>query len=129
MKGMSFHWEKQGLRMARVLKAFADINRMKIVRILSANPDESVCVSDLARMLGVSQPAVSQNIRVLSGIGVLVPRRVRNMTFYSIDLVQLGEYRDEVDMMFRKALTRCTFDGDCDECPLKECEGSGTDPG
>jgi DNA-binding transcriptional ArsR family regulator len=121
MKQMSFHWEKAGLRMVDVLKAFADINRMKIIRILSANPDESVKVTDLANMLGITQPAVSQNIKILKSVGVLIPKRVKNMTYYSIDIEQLKGYKEEIDEMFTKALTRCTFEGSCDECPKKSC--------
>lgn len=130
MKEMEFHWEKAGLRMVVVLKAFADINRMKIVRVLSANPDESICVSDLARILGITQPAVSQHIKVLRSVDVLVPRRVANMTYYSIDLDVLRGYREQVDEMFRKALTRCTFEGNCIECPYKTCyDGDGIQGG
>jgi DNA-binding transcriptional ArsR family regulator len=121
MKQMKFHWEKKGLRMVEVLKAFADINRMKIVRVLAANPDESVCVSDLAKMLGISQPAISQHIRVLKGVDVLTPKRVGNMTYYSIEIETLKGYRNEVDEMFKKAMARCTFEGSCEECPKRSC--------
>jgi len=121
MKEMKFHWEKKGLKMVEVLKAFADINRMKIVRVLAANPDESVCVSDLARILGISQPAVSQHIKVLKAVDVLAPGRVGNMTYYSIGIDKLKEYRKEIDEMFMKAMARCTFEGSCEECPERSC--------
>ena len=121
MKEMKFHWEPMGLRMVEVLKAFADINRMKIIRVLAANPDQSVCVGDLARIMGISQPAVSQHMRILRSVGILRPKRVRNLTYYSIDLERMGEYRDLLDEMFRRAMTRCSFEGSCDECPLKSC--------
>ncbi|MBN1390073.1 MAG: winged helix-turn-helix transcriptional regulator [Candidatus Thermoplasmatota archaeon] len=121
MKDMMFHWENKGRRMVEVLKAFADVNRMKIIRVLAANPEESVCVSDLARVLGITQPAVSQNIRILKSIGLLAPKRVKNMTYYSIEIDKLKEYKDEIDEMFMRAMVRCTFEGSCDECSKRSC--------
>jgi len=121
MKEFAFHWERIGLEMVEVLKALADINRMKIIRVLAANPDKSVCVSDLSRILNISQPAVSQHIRILKGVGILRRNRVGNLTYYRIDAEQLKNHKDLLDDMFRKAMTRCTFEGNCGDCPLKSC--------
>jgi ArsR family transcriptional regulator, arsenate/arsenite/antimonite-responsive transcriptional repressor len=123
MKEFTFHWEGIGLKMVEILKSLADINRMKIIRILAANPDESVCVSDLSRILNISQPAVSQHIRILKGVGILRRKRVGNMTYYMIDPDQLEHYKELLDEMFRKAMTRCTFEGDCRDCQMKSCYG------
>jgi ArsR family transcriptional regulator len=120
MKTVKFHWEKLGIQMAEVLKALGDINRMKIIRILASNPEESVCVIDMADMLGITQPATSQHIRVLKNVGILGSKRVKNRTYYFIDSEKLKEYQRIIDQMFRKALERCTFEGDCDECPRRE---------
>lgn len=103
--------------MAEVLKALGDVNRMKIIKVLAANPDESVMVTELAEALGISQPATSQHIRVLRNVGILVPNRVGNRTYYSIDGEQLREYNRVIDDMFRKAFVRCDHDGDCSTCP------------
>ena len=117
-----FHWESLGLKMAEVFKAFGDINRMKIIKLLASNPEESLCVVDLAEILKITQPATSQHIRVLKNIGVLVPKRIGNKTYYKINADQLHEYKDIIDHMFKMAFVKCTYDGDCDKCPLKnEC--------
>jgi ArsR family transcriptional regulator len=120
MKGpQGFPWEDLGREMAGVFKALGDLNRMKIIRVLAANPDESVCVSELAAMIGITQSATSQHIKVLKSVGILVPRRVENKTFYAIDAVKLKGYQDKINDMFKKAFVRCTFDGNCDDCPIR----------
>jgi DNA-binding transcriptional ArsR family regulator len=122
MQPKKFHWEKLGIRMAPVFRAFADLNRMKIIKILASNPEESLCVSDIAKMIGISQPAASQHIKVLSDVRILTRRRVKNRTFYSIDSKTLKEYNEIIDHMFRMAFVRCEYNGDCDNCPIRrEC--------
>ena len=112
-----FPWEDLGRRMAEVLKALGCERGMKSPKVLAANPDESVMVTELAEALGISQPATSQHIKVLRSVGILVPNRVGNRTYYSIDGEQLREYNRVIDDMFRKAFVRCDHDGDCSTCP------------
>jgi ArsR family transcriptional regulator len=122
MAKKEFHWEQLGVRMAPVFRAFGDLNRMKIIKVLASNPENSLCVSEIAEMLGISQPATSQHIKVLSNNGILIPNRVENRTYYSIDAKKLREYNDIIDHMFRMAFVRCEYDGDCDNCPIrKDC--------
>lgn len=54
---------------ARVLKALADPNRLRIVSIVARAGD--VCVCDLTGPLGLSQPTVSHHVKVLREAGVL----------------------------------------------------------
>ena len=123
MRPVSFHWEAMGERMARVLKALGDVNRMKIIKVLASNPDESVCVSDMADIIGISQPATSQHIAVLRGVDLLVPKRAGNRTYYRIDPEKLMEYRSLLDHMFRMVFVRCEHDGRCESCPARrDCD-------
>ena len=119
MMPKGFHWEKIGFKMAEVFKAIGDINRMKIIKILASNPEESLCVIELADLLKITQPATSQHIKVLKNVGILVSKRVGNKTYYKIDADQLHEYKDIIDHMFKMAFVKCTYDGDCKNCPLK----------
>lgn len=122
MKARKFHWEKLGIRMAPVFRAFGDLNRMKVIKILASNPEESLCVSEIAGQIGITQPATSQHIKVLSDVGVLKRKRVKNRTYYSIDSKRLKEYNEIINHMFRMAFVRCEYDGDCENCPVKkEC--------
>jgi ArsR family transcriptional regulator len=122
MTTRKFPWEKLGIRMAPVFRSFGDLNRMKIIKILASSPENSLCVSEIADLIGITQPATSQHIKVLSNSGILVPKRVGNRTYYSINSKQLREYNEIIDHMFRMAFMRCEYEGDCDHCPIrKDC--------
>ena len=51
-----------------VYKALADANRVRILKLLSKR---RMCVCELAFVLGVSQPAVSKQLKKLVGAGLV----------------------------------------------------------
>ena len=57
---------------AAVFSALADPTRLRLVKVLcrQKQPD-ALCVNALAMLLGVSQSAVSQHLRVLKGMGLV----------------------------------------------------------
>ena len=50
--------------LSEVLKAMGDLKRIKIIKMLASNMHETLCVSDVAEKLGISQPAASQHIKI-----------------------------------------------------------------
>ena len=70
----------QGL--AETFSALADPTR---VRILDALSHGELCVCDLAAVLGVSQSAVSHQLRLLRNIRLVRPRRDGRIVFYALD--------------------------------------------
>ena len=119
MQGKKFHWEKLGLKMAPVFRAFGDLNRMKIIKTLASNPEESLCVSEIANIIGITQPATSQHMKVLSNVGILTPTRKKNRTYYAINSKQLQDYKEIIDHMLRMATVHCEYEGDCNNCPVR----------
>ncbi len=109
------------ISMANVFKVLGDGTRGKIIRMLASNADEVFCVSDIAQKLGISQPAVSQHIRILKSIGLLDENRKGFRVFYTINLDVFQEYRDRMDEMFKKAFKKCPYDFSCSECPHNKC--------
>lgn len=71
--------------------------------MLASNANEVFCVSDIARKIGISQPAVSQHLRVLKSIGLLDANRKGCRVFYTINLDVFQEYKNRMDEMFKKA--------------------------
>ncbi len=73
----------------RQVEALADTFRVlgdqTRVRILDALSRAELCVCDLATLLGVSESAVSHQLRVLRGSRLVRPRRDGRMVFYSLD--------------------------------------------
>jgi len=103
--------------MANVFKSLGDEKRLKIIKMLASNMNEIFCVSDVAQQLGISQPAVSQHIRVLKSVGILEENRRGFRVFYTINLDVLNEYKKSLDDLFKKALEKCSHDYSCDKCP------------
>jgi ArsR family transcriptional regulator len=57
---------------AAVFSALSDPTRLKLVNLLCRQRDpDALCVNALADLLGVSQSAVSQHLRVLKAIGLV----------------------------------------------------------
>ncbi len=68
--------------LAETFKVLGDSTR---VRILDALSRSELCVCDIARLLGVSESAVSHQLRLLRGMRLVRPRRAGRMVFYAID--------------------------------------------
>lgn len=66
---------------ARLLKVLSDVNRIKILCILSK---EKICVCDLAKKLELAQNLVSHHLKVLEESMILEKSRDGNQIFYSI---------------------------------------------
>jgi DNA-binding transcriptional ArsR family regulator len=55
------------------------------VRILDALSRSELCVCDIARLLGLTESAVSHQLRLLRGMRLVRPRREGRMVFYALD--------------------------------------------
>ncbi len=94
-------------RMAEVFKALGDPTRLRIIKILATSPESTVCVADLAKRLGVTQPATSQHIRILKQVDILEPKKVGFRTYYHLNANALKAYRDDVNILLEMAFARC----------------------
>ena len=63
-------------------QALADPTRAKMLYALIRRP---LCVRDLAIVVGVSESAVSHQLRLLRGWRLVKPRREGNVIYYSVD--------------------------------------------
>lgn len=68
--------------MAQFFQALADPTR---VRIISALLHVELCVCDIAATLGMSQSAVSHQLRILRDLRLVKARREGRIIFYSLD--------------------------------------------
>lgn len=68
--------------LAEVFKVFGDSTRIKILYALF---EGEMCVCDMAELLGVSQSAVSHQLRVLKQARLVKFRREGKVVFYSLD--------------------------------------------
>jgi DNA-binding transcriptional ArsR family regulator len=68
--------------LAETFRLLGDTTR---VRILDAVSRSELCVADIARLLDVSQSAVSHQLRLLRSVRLVRPRRVGRRVYYALD--------------------------------------------
>ncbi|PWR76315.1 metalloregulator ArsR/SmtB family transcription factor [Methanospirillum stamsii] len=78
-------------KMAPVFKALGDYNRLCIVYLLAMDETGRLGVGDLARELGISQPAVSQHLKILKNEGIVESERIGFHVFFSFNRSRLAE--------------------------------------
>lgn len=82
---------------AAVFSALADPTRLRLVRLLCRQRDpNALCVNALAAFLGVTQPAVSQHIRVLKSAGLVKGERRGYHIHYFINRDTLERWREQI---------------------------------
>lgn len=82
------------LAVADFFKALADPTRVRIINLLM---DAELCVGDLCRLLGMSQPSISQQLRTLRAARLVTMRRDGKHIFYTLS-------DDHVRAVFRQCL-------------------------
>lgn len=79
----------------------ADPSRRSIIERLSVAPST---VADLADVMPISRPAVSQHLKVLKDAGVVRDATRGRNRVYSIDAERLVRYRSQLDRFWSGAL-------------------------
>jgi ArsR family transcriptional regulator len=102
---------------AAVFSALADPTRLKLVKLLCHHRDpDALCVNALAGLLGVSQSAVSQHLRVLKAIGLVKGERRGYHIHYYINGDKLKDCREL--LLTALSLEEAIPEGSCQNyCP------------
>lgn len=74
--------EEDIFALADLFKVFGDSTRIRILTVLTV---KEVCVCDLAEVLGMSQSAVSHQLKVLKQAKLVKARRDGKSIYYSLD--------------------------------------------
>jgi DNA-binding transcriptional ArsR family regulator len=93
---------RMALMPSRAVEALADTFRVlgdpTRVRIVDALSGGELCVCDIASLVGISESAVSHQLRLLRGMRVVRPRRSGRLVYYALDDQHIIE-------LLRQALT------------------------
>lgn len=81
--------------------ALSDPTRRSIFELLVERP---CAVNDLAGLLPVSRPAVSQHLKVLKEAGLVLDARAGKQNVYRVDPKGLAALRAELDRFWSKTL-------------------------
>ena len=86
-------------RWTKIFKALANINRLKIIRLLSDGPPRTV--SYIAREIGISLNATSKHLILLHNLTVLEGRGREGHVFYTMDEEVPEDIVRAVDMFLK----------------------------
>jgi DNA-binding transcriptional ArsR family regulator len=81
--------------LAETFKALSDPTRLRLVRLLGGRKGP-LCVNALAKMLGVTQSAVSQHLRVLRQAGLVHGERCGCFVHYELDRRMARKHRGRI---------------------------------
>ena len=70
---------------------FAALGEQQRLRIVHALSEGELCVGDLAAVLGMAVPAVSQHLRILRDLRIVRNRRAGKLVYYALDDAHVAE--------------------------------------
>ncbi len=73
---------------SELFKVFGDSTRARIICALNV---EEMCVCDLAALLGMSQSAISHQLRLLKVSRIVKSRKQGRVVYYSLDDAHIGQ--------------------------------------
>ena len=77
-----------------IFGALSDPTRLKLLKLLcQQHEQDALCVNALVGILGISQPAISQHMRVLKSVGLVRGARRGYHVHYSVDPEALKLYQ------------------------------------
>ncbi len=86
--------DRETAEQAALFRALSDPTRLKMVKLLCSQQEPfALCVNALAGFLGVSQPAVSQHLRVLRDVGLVSGERRGYRVHYTVNQNTLGRWQ------------------------------------
>lgn len=83
----------------KVFKAIGDETRLKILLLLSS---KNICAKGIAKHLGISEAAVSQHIKVLKEVNLIIAYKNGYYVMYELNKGVLEEAKSFINLLIRK---------------------------
>jgi len=104
-----------------IFKALGEPTRLRIVRLLA---EKELCVCELEEIMNMSQPRISQHLKVLKQAGLVKERREAQRRMCSLNWEVYNSFIEELDAFMRKPLEELPgFEEDAKK--IKELAASG----
>ncbi|MBN2715405.1 MAG: winged helix-turn-helix transcriptional regulator [Deltaproteobacteria bacterium] len=100
-------------RAADIFKALGDGSRLKILKLIAAKGN-LLCVGYIAKHIGLSQPAVSQHLKLLKSVGILSSERQRFHVHYRIDESALASFGVDTMALLKSFGAEMDLTGTCE---------------
>lgn len=93
--------------LAETFKALSDQSRLRILYLLATDTTGNLRVTDLAGKLGISQPAVSQHLKILKADGIVQSHRSGFHVFFSFNQERMARIAEQFEHMRMTVFSRC----------------------
>ncbi|MEN6592897.1 MAG: metalloregulator ArsR/SmtB family transcription factor [Methanobacterium sp.] len=90
-----------------LFKALGNINRLLIVYRLASGKMEKISVTEMARMMGLTQPAASQHLKILKTARILDSTKQGNHIYYTFNEDALIHHKEKIDFLFGCLFIKC----------------------
>jgi ArsR family transcriptional regulator len=87
--------------LVKVLKAVADKNRLRILKMLQ---QKKMCVCELSAVLGITQPSVSKHLSMMKDAGLVRDERNGQWIDYSLCQEKFNQYAPVIQSQIKEWL-------------------------
>ncbi len=91
-----------------LFKALGNVNRILLIYYLASRRDNKVNVSEMAKIMGLTQPAASQHLRILKTAKIIRAEKEGNYIYYTFNHNALKKHKQKIDFLFGCAFDQCT---------------------
>jgi ArsR family transcriptional regulator, arsenate/arsenite/antimonite-responsive transcriptional repressor len=89
-----------------LFKALSNVNRLLLIYSL-AGEKGSINVTKMAEIMGMTQPAASQHLKILKTAEILQTEKQGNHIYYTFNHSALIKHKEKIDFLFGCVLSRC----------------------
>ncbi len=90
-----------------LFKALGNVNRLLLIHSLASRGKEKFSVTEMANIMGLTQPAASQHLKVLKTVKILNAKKQGNYIYYTFNQSALLEHKEKIDFLFGCVLAKC----------------------
>jgi len=96
-------------------KALGDPTRLKILGIILSY--KNLCVNMIANKLDVTQPAVSQHLKILKNAKILKSQKIGFHVHYQVDFDYIKSYGLNLEKIINNNIKDCELQNKCKKSP------------
>jgi ArsR family transcriptional regulator, arsenate/arsenite/antimonite-responsive transcriptional repressor len=94
-----------------LFKALGNVNRLMLIYRLSSGEMEKVSVTEMAKIMGLTQPAASQHLKILKTAKILNAKKQGNYIYYTFNKSALINHKEKIDFLFGCLFLKCNKSG------------------
>jgi len=99
--------EKSSEELEELFKALGNVNRLILIYTLASGDKEMFSVTEMAEMMGLTQPAASQHLKILQTVNILHSNKEGNYIYYTFNKNALLKHKEMIDKLFGCVFAKC----------------------